>query len=261
MAVPIWAPTRQPVGGAEVLVQAAEEGRRGDLGRLIDPHRQHVFLGDLELDPRAALGDDPRGVKRAVADRRDDAEVHARRAVQLAHDHALGAVHDELAAAHHDRHLPEVDLLLGNLRHALAHQTHADPERHAERQAQLAALVGRVPRLIELVVEVLQLHRAVVGLDRVYLPQQGLEALLRDPRIEGLFELEEALIGGLLDLCQRGHRNRVAALREVAHQIYSHSDTSRTGAHRVPPPGVPNPWIQCCEDVPSLAKWSIVARA
>ncbi len=44
-----------------------------------------------------------------------DGEVHARRAVQLGDDHALGAVDDELAAADHDRDLAEVDLLLDGL--------------------------------------------------------------------------------------------------------------------------------------------------
>ncbi len=37
------------------------------------------------------------------------------RAVQLAHDDALGAVDDELAAADHDRQVAQVDLLLDRL--------------------------------------------------------------------------------------------------------------------------------------------------
>ena len=41
-----------------------------------------------------------------------DDEVHAGRAVELAHDHALGTVDDEFAAADHDRHVPEVDRFL-----------------------------------------------------------------------------------------------------------------------------------------------------
>ena len=42
-------------------------------------------------------------------------KVDAGRAVQLADDDALGAVDDELAAADHDRHVAEVDLLLDRL--------------------------------------------------------------------------------------------------------------------------------------------------
>ena len=46
----------------------------------------------------------------AVAD-----EIDAGAAVQLAHHDALGAVDDELAAAHHDRHVAEIDLFLDRL--------------------------------------------------------------------------------------------------------------------------------------------------
>ena len=82
-----------------------------ELARLVDADAERVLLGDLELDPAAALGDDAAGVQLLVARLDLDDEVDARRAVELADDDALGAVDDELAAADHDRHVAEVDRL------------------------------------------------------------------------------------------------------------------------------------------------------
>ena len=56
----------------------AEQGHRRELARLVDPHAQGVFLGDLELDPASALGDDPAGVQLLVAGLDLDDEVDAR---------------------------------------------------------------------------------------------------------------------------------------------------------------------------------------
>src|SRR6202012_501614 len=98
-----------------------------------------------QLDPAAALGDEPAGVELAVAGLDLDDEVDARRAVELADDHALGAVDDELAAADHDRHVAEVNRLF-DCGFALV-QAEPDVERAAEREAELAALVGFVARL------------------------------------------------------------------------------------------------------------------
>ncbi len=41
-------------------------------------------------------------------------EIDARRAVQLANDHALGAIDDELAAADHDRHIAEINFFFND---------------------------------------------------------------------------------------------------------------------------------------------------
>ena len=68
-----------------------------------------VTLSSIQL-PRSGMMRQPCSF-RSPASHLDD-EVDARRAVELAHDHALGAVDDELAAADHDRHVAEVDLFL-----------------------------------------------------------------------------------------------------------------------------------------------------
>ena len=69
--------------------------------------------------------------------------------MELADDDALGAVDDELAAADHDRHVAEVDRLLER-RLALV-EPEPDVERPAVGQAELAALVGLVARLAQVV--------------------------------------------------------------------------------------------------------------
>ncbi len=113
-----------------------------------------VLLGDVQLDPAAALGNDAAAVQLAVAGLRLADEIDARAAVQLADHDALGAVDDELAAAEHDRHVAQVDFFLDRL---LLGQPQPDAERPAVGQPQLAALVRRVARLAQLVAQVLQL--------------------------------------------------------------------------------------------------------
>jgi hypothetical protein len=129
-----------------------------------------------------------------------DAEVHARRPVELRDDHALGPIDDELAAADHDRQLAEVDLLLDRL---LLVQADPDLERRAVRQAQAPALVGGVARGAQLVAEVVQRHRAVVGLDREHLADDRLEALLLTLR-EREVPLQELGVGVGLEFHQVG---------------------------------------------------------
>ena len=73
-----------------------------------------AFLaGDVHLDPASAFGNDAAAMQAALAGAfHFGDEIDARAAVQLADDHALGAVDDELAAAEHDGHVAEIDFLL-----------------------------------------------------------------------------------------------------------------------------------------------------
>ena len=205
------------LGRRHALVQTTQERRRRKTRRLIDLHRQPVLLVDRHLDPRATLGDDPRRVQRAVRLARRNAEVHARRAVQLAHDHALGTVHDELAAAHHDREVAEVDVFLGDLVHTITHQLDADPERHAVRQPQLPALVRVVPRAVQTVRDILETHRPVVALDRKDLVQKRLKPEGRVATGFVLRQLQKSLVCVGLNLSKIGNGKRVAALLVIAH--------------------------------------------
>ena len=87
-------------------------------------------------------------------------EQHARRAVHLADDDALGAVDDEGAVHRHERHVAHVDVLLLDIDDRLGlglgidlegGQAQRDAHRRGIGQAALAALVGVVLRLLELI--------------------------------------------------------------------------------------------------------------
>ncbi len=135
-----------------------------ELAALVDADREAFLAGDVQLDPAAALGNDAATVQAALAGAFDFAdEVDAGAAVQLADHDALGAVDDELAAAEHDRHVAQVDFFLDRL---LLGQPQPDPERPAVGQPQLAAFVGLVAGLAQLVADVFQAQRLVVAFDR-----------------------------------------------------------------------------------------------
>jgi hypothetical protein len=69
------------------------------------------------------------------------------------------------------------------------------------------------------IVEVLELHRAVVRLDGEHLAQERLETQVRVALVRGLVLLEESPIGAELNGRQRRHRDRIAALGKVAHRL------------------------------------------
>ena len=151
-------------------VHGPQQSHRAELAGLVDADAEGVLLGDVDLDPAAALGDDAAGVQLALAGLGLDDEIDAGGAVQLADDDALGAVDDELAAADHDRHVAEVDLLLDRL--VLA-EAEPDAERPAVGEAELAALGRVVAGLAQLVLDVLQAELLVVALDREDLLQNA----------------------------------------------------------------------------------------
>src|SRR3989449_1317145 len=101
--------------GVRAIAEGAEQRRRRELLLLVDVDVNHVVDVDRELDPRAPERNDPRR-EQPLAVRVDALfEHHAGGAVQLRHDHALGAVDDERAERREDRQLPEVDFLLDDV--------------------------------------------------------------------------------------------------------------------------------------------------
>ena len=85
------------------------------LAAAVDAEVQDVLRVELEVEPGAAVRDDARReqqLARAVGLALVVLEEHARRAVQLRDDHALGAVDDEGALVGHQGHFAHVDLLL-----------------------------------------------------------------------------------------------------------------------------------------------------
>src|SRR5579883_1488317 len=140
------------IEGAQNVFAAAQpespqEDRAQELALAVDAHVEHVLLVVLELHPGATVGNDLAQEVGAVV---RCLEEHARRAVQLAHDHALGPVDDERAVLRHQRHVAEEHLLLldvadravPGLRVLLVdRQAHGDLERGGIGHAALFALV------------------------------------------------------------------------------------------------------------------------
>ena len=149
---------QQLVRRAVFLIQGAKEGGGGNFRGLVDSHRQHVFLGHLEFDPRAALRNDARRMKGPVAHGRGDLKIHAGRSMKLADDDALGTIDDELTASHHEGNLAEIDLLFRDFGHAFAHKSNRNAERHAVGESKFPTFVRCVSRFIDLVIKVFQPH-------------------------------------------------------------------------------------------------------
>ena len=168
---------------------------------------------EVELDPRPAIGDDARGEKGLP--RRQGlslvvVEEHTGGALQLADDHALGAVDDERALVGHQGQLAEIDLLpallpdrlgLGLLVVIEDDEPERDLQRNRERHSAVMALLHRVLRLAEVVrVELEQCVVVVVG-DRKYRLEDRLQPELLAP-IRRSVLLQERLVRSLLNLDQ-----------------------------------------------------------
>jgi hypothetical protein len=101
-------------------------------------------------------------------------EEDARAPVELADDHALGAVDDERTGLGHQGELSEVDLLLLDIPDdplpavagVVDHQLVRHLDRRRERHAALAALVDVVLRRLEVIGDEDELARPVEILDR-----------------------------------------------------------------------------------------------
>ena len=200
---------REQPGDLVVLLVAdrAEQGRRRELALAIDLDPQLVLVVGLELEPGAAVRDDL-GAEQHPAGRRvlGLAVVDARRADELADDHALGTVDHEGALVGHPRVVAHVDPLALDLAGLLDQELDVDVERLAEGQVLGPALRLGVLRRPELVVEELELHDlAGEVLDRADLVEQLAQSLVDEPgeRIELEFDQVrdlEFLVADAIDL-------------------------------------------------------------
>ena len=164
-------------------------------GQSLWPHLERVLLRNIELDPAPALWNDPAVVGFAIARFGVGDEVDTGRAVQLADDDTFSTVDDELTATEHDGDVAEIDLFLNGL---VARQSQPHAQRAAIGEAQLAAFIGIVARLPQLVADILELHGAIVALDREDLPQNTLDPLVLPLQRRGVV-LEEAVVKAGLD--------------------------------------------------------------
>ena len=196
--------------------KGAQDQRRGHAALAVDGDDQLAALVDLKLQPCATRGDelDVEGLH-AVVQR--GGEVHARRADELRHDDALGAVHDEGAALGHEREVAHEDELVLHLAGLLVNKGGLDDEGRLVGDVSGAALGDGVGRLTKLVVAKGHLHGARGVLDGRCLGK-GL----------GKTVGEEVLVGVLLHRDQVGRFDRhgdlakADALRGVKRLCGSH---------------------------------------
>ena len=97
---------------ARAQTKGAEEDRSQELALAVDANVENVLLVVLEFHPRSAVRNDLAEEVGAIV---GGLEEHARRAVQLANDDALGAVNNEGAVLRHQRHVAEENFLLFNV--------------------------------------------------------------------------------------------------------------------------------------------------
>ena len=222
---------------SELLVGVAEAERleqHGDrlLALAVDADVDDVLLVDLELEPRAAardhLGVDDVLLGRGLVG--VDAEVDARRAHELRHDDALGAVDDERAAVRHHGEVAHEDGLLLDLTGLRVHEPRGDEQRARVGHVALAALVFGVLRRVEDVVGELELELTGEVLDRRDVGEDLGDTLLEEP-LEGL-ALHRDEIGQLRALRAAWRRKDVRGTRGKPTSLLGIRGKERSGCGR-----------------------------
>ena len=149
--------------GTVFFVHRSQERHHRKFAALVDADGNRFFAGNVEFDPASAFRNNTAAETLAVEFRFGE-EVDARAAVQLADDDAFGAVDDEFAAAEHNRKFAEIDVVFNRV--FFADETKTNAQRTTVSQAQTAALVRRVVRFFEFVMNVFQTRRFFVVFDR-----------------------------------------------------------------------------------------------
>src|SRR5215510_7792133 len=96
--------------------QGAQKDGAQELALAVNAHVQNIFLVVFKLHPRTEVGNDLSQEVGAVV---GSLKEHAGRTVELAHDHALRAVHDERAVLRHQRNIAKENFLLLDVADAL----------------------------------------------------------------------------------------------------------------------------------------------
>ena len=206
--------------------EGAQEHHRGLTALAVDGDHEVAALVDLELEPRAARGDEL-GLVHQHAVVHLGREVHARGADELRDDDALGAVDDEGAAVGHEREVAHEDQLLLHLARLLVDEAHVNEKRCLVGDVLGAALGDGVGRVAKLVVAEDDLHGVGGVLDRRELGE-GLGKPLA----------HEALEGALLNVDQVGELHRRSNLAEglASGRALWFGKCSLCGRHQAFPP-------------------------
>ena len=208
-----------------LVTQAQRVQQRGNrqLALAVDTDIDDVLGIEFKIEPRTAIGYDAGG-KQILARRVGFAaiviEQHARAAVHLADDHALGAVDDKGAVLGHQGHVAHVDILLLDIEHGAGfgfgiHLEHDQAQRHLHGggigDAALAALGHIILGVFQLVVDEVQLAGAGKVADREHRTQGLFQAgNIADRRVGA----QELLIALALHLDEVGHLHHFVNVTE-----------------------------------------------
>ncbi len=208
-----------------IQADGLQQDRDGHLAATVDAEVQDVLRVELEVEPGAAVRNDPRR-EQQLAGRVGLAlvvfEEHAGGAVQLADDDTLGAIDDERAVVGHERNFAHVDLLLLDLLDDLGRRGLAVIDDHlqlrahggGERESALLAFPHVERRFCDVELDELHLDHAVVRHDRERGQERRLQALgLALLRSDVL--LKESHVGILLHRQQVRDVQNALALSEI----------------------------------------------
>ena len=208
-----------------VEAQGVEQRRRRQLALPVDADVHDVLGVELDVEPGAPVRDDAGGeqeLARGVGLALVVVEEHARRAVHLRDDDALGAVDDEGAVLRHQGHVAHVDVLLLDVLDRLGlgvgidiehDQAERDLQRRREGDAALAALVDVVLGRLEGVAHEFEQGRGGEVGDREDRLEHALQPLVAAPAL-GLVDHQELVVGRLLNLDEVRHLGNFLDLAE-----------------------------------------------
>ena len=186
----------------------------------VEVHVEQVGGVELHFHPRAAVRDDPERVQEGAVGVDAAFEADAGAAVQLADDHAFGAVDDEGALLGDERDLAHEHGLLADFRLAL------EAERHVEGRgvgfAFLQAVHPRHLRRRDFVLHEVQRIVPVVALDGERFLEHRLQADIA-PLVRGRVQLQQLLVGLGLDLDeirQAHHILQRAKIDPIDHAVH-----------------------------------------
>ena len=252
--------------GVLPVPEGAQEGRRRELLLLVDVHVDDIMDVDGELHPRAPERNDPRRVEALPVGMGVLLEDHARRAVQLAHHDALGAVDHEGPQRGHDRQLAEVDFLLDDVLgptvaldfledHQLQRGLEGGGIGHVALNALLDGVLGLAQRIAQEVQRILPVdvaNREEVAEDAL---QRHVLARARD-----VIGHQQGLEGPRLDVEEVRHRHAALALRETDHRSQIHH-RSLSGNTKGPVVRVGPPWRVTLTGLQSRRELGVARRS
>ncbi len=238
------------------IVERHQQGCGRQFAAPVDADIDVVLGVELEIEPRAAVRDDPRceqvfargmGLALVVV------EEHAGAAVHLRDDDPFGAVDDEGAVFGHQRHIAHIDVLLldvadragaGILVDVPDDEPQGDFQRCGKGDTALLAFIHIVLRRFELVADEFELCALRKVADRKDRPEHFLQADT-GALFRRLAHLQKMVVGTLLHLDQVRHRRDLGDASEaladalLSREGYSHACSSLWAAAGGPDLGFP----------------------